>query len=68
MLFGGDVLFASGVGRWDLPGGDYDLLMDGIAKKILPLPDDVTVLPGHGPATKIGVERRTNSFILQSAR
>ena len=56
------------MGRWDLPGGDYDLLMDGIHKKILPLPDDTTVLPGHGPATKVGVERRTNQFILQSAR
>ncbi len=63
VLFGGDVLFAGGVGRWDLPGGDYDLLMSGIRKKVLPLGDDVTVLPGHGPATKIGRERLTNQFL-----
>ncbi len=64
VLFGGDVLFAGGIGRWDLPGGDYELLLDGIREKVLPLGDDVTVLPGHGPATKIGVERRTNSFLI----
>lgn len=63
ILFGGDVLFAGGVGRWDLPGGDYNLLMSGITKKVLPLGDDVQVLPGHGPATTVGVERRTNPFL-----
>ncbi len=66
-LFGGDVLFAGGVGRWDLPGGSYELLMDGILKKVLPLPDETTVLSGHGPATKVGIERRTNPFVLQAA-
>lgn len=63
ILFGGDVLFAGGVGRWDLPGGDQELLFSGIRDKLLPLGDDVRVLPGHGPATTIGVERRTNSFL-----
>ena len=63
-LFGGDVLFAGGVGRWDLPGGDRDLLFTGIQAKVLPLGDDVTVLPGHGPATKIGIERQTNPFLV----
>ena len=63
ILFGGDVLFAGGVGRWDLPGGDRDLLFHGIKAKVLALDDDITVLPGHGPATKIGIERRTNPFI-----
>ena len=63
LLIGGDVLFAGGVGRWDLPGGDADLLFDGIKKKIFPLGDNVTVLPGHGPPTKIGTERRTNPFV-----
>ncbi len=63
LLFGGDVLFAGGVGRWDLPGGDGDLLFDGIRKKIYPLGDDITVLSGHGPATKIGIERKTNPFV-----
>lgn len=63
VLFGGDVLFAGGVGRWDLPGGDRDLLLSGIKNKILPLPDAVTVFPGHGPPTRIGEERRTNPFL-----
>jgi hydroxyacylglutathione hydrolase len=63
LLIGGDVLFASGVGRWDLPGGDADLLFEGIRKKIFPLGDNITVLPGHGPPTKIGTERRTNPFL-----
>ena len=63
LLFGGDVLFAGGVGRWDLPGGDGPLLFRGIKEKVLPLGDDVTVLPGHGPATKIGIERQTNPYV-----
>jgi len=63
VLFGGDVLFAGAIGRCDLPGGDYNLLLSGIKNKILPLGDDVTILPGHGPATKIGIEKRTNPFL-----
>jgi glyoxylase-like metal-dependent hydrolase (beta-lactamase superfamily II) len=63
LLIGGDVLFAGGVGRWDLPGGDAELLFAGIKNKIFPLGDNVTVLPGHGPPTKIGSERRTNPFV-----
>jgi hydroxyacylglutathione hydrolase len=63
LLIGGDVLFAGGVGRWDLPGGDSDLLFSGIKTKLFPLGDDVTVLPGHGPPTTIGEERRTNPFL-----
>ena len=63
LLVGGDVLFAGSVGRGDLPGGDIDLLLEGIRKKLFPLGDDVTVLPGHGPPTKIGTERRTNPFL-----
>jgi glyoxylase-like metal-dependent hydrolase (beta-lactamase superfamily II) len=63
LLIGGDVLFASGVGRWDLPGGDGDLLFQGIKEKLYPLGDEVTVLPGHGPPTTIGVERQTNPFV-----
>lgn len=66
VLFGGDVLFAGGVGRWDLPGGDRDLLFSGIKTKLFPLGDDITVLPGHGPATKIGHERLTNPFLNES--
>jgi glyoxylase-like metal-dependent hydrolase (beta-lactamase superfamily II) len=64
ILFGGDVLFSGGVGRWDLPGGDRDLLLRGIGEKLLTLPDHVKVLPGHGPATTIGVERRDNPYLL----
>ena len=63
ILFGGDVLFAGGVGRWDLPGGDRNLLLGGIKKKILPLGDSVKVLPGHGPATTVGHERSTNPYL-----
>jgi glyoxylase-like metal-dependent hydrolase (beta-lactamase superfamily II) len=64
VLFGGDVLFAGGVGRWDLPGGDRELLLGGIQRKLLKLPDSVRVLAGHGPATTIGVERRTNPYLI----
>ncbi|MDQ3118034.1 MAG: MBL fold metallo-hydrolase [Verrucomicrobiota bacterium] len=63
VLIGGDVLFAGGVGRWDLPGGDGDLLFRGIKTKLFPLDDAITVLPGHGPPTTIGEERRTNPFV-----
>ena len=63
LLVGGDVLFAGGVGRWDLPGGDGELLFTGIREKLYSLGDKVTVLPGHGPSTTIGVERRTNPFV-----
>jgi glyoxylase-like metal-dependent hydrolase (beta-lactamase superfamily II) len=66
LLIGGDVLFASSIGRGDLPGGDIDLLINGIRKKLFPLGDDVTVLPGHGPPTQIGIERRTNPFLRGS--
>ena len=63
LIIGGDVLFAGSIGRGDLPGGDIDLLVQEIRKKIFPLGDDVTVLPGHGPPTMIGTERRTNPFV-----
>jgi glyoxylase-like metal-dependent hydrolase (beta-lactamase superfamily II) len=63
LLFGGDVLFAGGVGRWDLPGGDQNLLFTGIRTKLFPLGDDVRVLSGHGPATTIGREKTSNPFL-----
>jgi hydroxyacylglutathione hydrolase len=63
VLVGGDVLFAGGVGRWDLPGGDGELLFQGIREKLFPLGDSITVLPGHGPPTTLGQERRTNPFV-----
>ena len=62
-LIGGDVLFAGGIGRTDLPGGDYKLLIQGIREKILALPEATKVLPGHGPITTIGEERQNNPFL-----
>ncbi|MBX2967461.1 MAG: MBL fold metallo-hydrolase [Cyclobacteriaceae bacterium] len=61
-LIGGDVLFYNSIGRTDLPGGDYDTLINSIHQKIFGLPDEVTVYCGHGPVTKIGYEKRTNPF------
>jgi glyoxylase-like metal-dependent hydrolase (beta-lactamase superfamily II) len=63
-LHGGDVLFAGGVGRWDLPGGDRELLLSGIRSKLLPLSSDTIVLPGHGPSTTIGRERSGNPYLV----
>lgn len=68
ILFGGDVLFAGGVGRYDLPGGDGELLFTGIVNKLLVLGDNVRVLPGHGPETTIGAERETNPYLLDFSR
>lgn len=63
LVFSGDTLFAGAVGRWDLPGGDEQVLMDSIANKLLTLGDDVRVLPGHGDPTAIGIERRENPYL-----
>ena len=63
VVLGGDVLFLDGVGRTDLPAGDPEVLMQSIAKKFLVLDDDAVVLPGHGPSTTIGRERRSNPFL-----
>ncbi len=61
--FVGDCLFAGSIGRTDLPGSNYAHLMDSLESQILTLPDDTAVLPGHGPATSIGEERRYNPFL-----
>ena len=61
--FVGDTLFAGSIGRTDLPGGDYNTLINSIKGKLLPLGDDVTVYPGHGPKTTIGTERKFNPFL-----
>ncbi|MGD2050888.1 MAG: MBL fold metallo-hydrolase [Acidimicrobiia bacterium] len=65
VLFAGDHLFAGSVGRTDLPGGDHAMLLRSMADKILPLPDETRVLPGHGPTTTLAQERRTNPFLQQ---
>ena len=62
-VFPGDTLFAGSIGRTDLPGGNYDTLIDSIREKILSLPDDTPVYPGHGPPTTVGRERATNPFL-----
>ncbi|MDX9942770.1 MAG: MBL fold metallo-hydrolase [Bacteroidales bacterium] len=59
----GDVLFQQSIGRTDLPTGDFDLLIRSIQEKLLTLPDEVKVFPGHGPSTTIGEERRHNPFL-----
>lgn len=62
-LFCGDTLFQSSVGRTDLPGGSYESLLKSIEQKILPLPDETVLAPGHGPFSSVGEERRTNPFL-----
>lgn len=62
-VFTGDALFAGGVGRTDFPGGDHNLLIKSINEKLLTLPDDFTVYPGHGTISKIGVEKKENPFL-----
>jgi len=64
VVFTGDVLFQSSIGRFDLPGGDGRLLLRNIRDKLLVLPDETLVLPGHGPTTTIGQEKQQNPFIL----
>lgn len=62
-LLAGDTIFAGSVGRTDLPYGDHDALISGIKAKLLPLGDEVQFLPGHGPASTLGDERRSNPFL-----
>lgn len=59
----GDTLFAGSIGRTDLPGGDYDQLMESLLSKLVVIGGDYKVYPGHGPATTIGVEMETNPFL-----
>lgn len=63
-VIAGDVLFQGSIGRTDLPGGNYDRLIESINTKLLPLGDEVTVYSGHGDPTTIGAERRTNPFLV----
>lgn len=63
VVLAGDALFRGSIGRTDLPFGDAETLLASIRRELLTLPDDTQVLPGHGPATTIGEERRTNPFL-----
>lgn len=63
VAFVGDALFNGGVGRWDLPGGNYDLLARSIREQIYTLPDETVVFPGHGPRTTVGDEKETNPYV-----
>jgi hydroxyacylglutathione hydrolase len=64
LMFSGDLLFAGSIGRTDLPGGDHAAMLRSLATKVLPLADDIVVLPGHGEQTSIGRERATNPYLL----
>ena len=63
LVITGDTLFADSVGRTDLPGGSHETLIASIKEKLMPLPDETVVWPGHGPSSTIGRERRTNPYI-----
>ncbi|GAB2981465.1 MBL fold metallo-hydrolase [Nocardioides montaniterrae] len=63
VMFSGDLLFQGSIGRTDLPGGDHAMMLESLRTKILPLRDDIAVLPGHGAQTSIGQERATNMFL-----
>jgi hydroxyacylglutathione hydrolase len=67
LLFGGDVLFRGGIGRYDFPGSDGRLLVNGIRTKVLTLPPKTVVYPGHGPVTTVGEEKQSNPFVGDGA-
>jgi glyoxylase-like metal-dependent hydrolase (beta-lactamase superfamily II) len=67
VFFSGDLIFEGTVGRTDLPGGSYDALLDSLARVVLPLPDELPILSGHGDATTVGRERAANPFLREAA-
>lgn len=67
VCFSGDVLFEGSIGRTDLPGGDMTAMWASLRDKVLPLPDETVVLPGHGPTTTIARERATNPYLREAA-
>ncbi|MGH9511830.1 MAG: MBL fold metallo-hydrolase [Terriglobales bacterium] len=64
-LIAGDTLFAGSIGRTDLPGGSFDKIINSIHEKVLALPDETVIVPGHGPLTTIGEERENNPFLIK---
>ncbi|HXE90107.1 MAG TPA: MBL fold metallo-hydrolase [Terriglobales bacterium] len=67
-LIAGDTLFAGSIGRTDLPGGSSRKIMESLRERVMKLPDETLVVPGHGPLTQIGRERETNPFVLGLVR
>ena len=65
-LIAGDTLFAGSIGRTDLPGGSFDKIINSLQEKVLALPDETVVVPGHGPITTIGEERESNPFLRKA--
>jgi hydroxyacylglutathione hydrolase len=65
MLIAGDTLFAGSIGRTDLPGGSFDKILHSLHDRVLALPDETLVVPGHGPLTRIGDERESNPFLVK---
>ncbi len=65
MLIAGDTLFAGSIGRTDLPGGSFEKILRSLHEKVLALPDETVVIPGHGPSTTIGEERESNPFLVK---
>jgi glyoxylase-like metal-dependent hydrolase (beta-lactamase superfamily II) len=65
-LIAGDTLFAGSIGRTDLPGGSFEKIMDSLHEKVMVLPDDTVVVPGHGDLTTIGEERQSNPFLVKN--
>lgn len=63
LLFSGDLIFQNSIGRTDLPSGSYEEIIASIKNKVMVLPDNIVILPGHGPSTSVGVERVSNPFI-----
>jgi hydroxyacylglutathione hydrolase len=68
VVLAGDVLFQNSIGRTDLPGGNFNTLINSIHQKLFTLPDDVVVYPGHGNETSIGIEKKTNPFCALTIR
>lgn len=65
-LIAGDTLFAGSIGRTDLPGGSFDKIISSLHEKVLALPDETVVVPGHGPLTTVGEERESNPFLQKT--
>jgi glyoxylase-like metal-dependent hydrolase (beta-lactamase superfamily II) len=66
-VFVGDVIFSGSIGRTDFPDGDFNQLAEGIRKILYTLPDSTILLPGHGPSTTVGEEKRSNPFVRRAS-